>query len=765
MMLHGMYDFRLVGLSVVLAMLAAYTALDFSGKVSAAEGRAKWCWLAGGATALGLGIWSMHYIGMLAFALPVPVLYHYPTVIVSLIAAILASAVALFTASRSRMGSGSLIAGSLAMGAGIAAMHYIGMAAMRLPATTEYDLGRVALSVLLAVVISLVALSLAFRIREDRQPSLRKIGSAIVMGVAIALMHYSGMWAARFHASGEPVSTNATVYISSLGAVVIVGSSFLVMMLALAAAFVDRLLVMRLAVVAAARDGEARFRLLAEAIPEIVWTAVPAGDIDYCNQRWFEITGLSTEEALGWQWERVIHPDDLPILLRNWERSRNTGVQFATEYRIQTRAHGYRWFLVRATPLRDASGAIIHWFGSCTDVDDQMRNQQVLEEQIKQHTAALLEANARLETEMRERAMAQDELNRQNERMVLELTRRSQRATMLARMAELLQGCADLSDVFSVAAGMAPKLFPALRGTVLLLNSSRDALETAATWNNCSPPAEVFGPQDCWALRRGHMHVVVAGDPTAACRHAGTVSRSYVCLPLMSQGEAIGILHFQCGDVDEIPESELSLATTFADQIGLSVSNLRLREALRNQSIRDPLTGLFNRRYLDETLQRETRRAVRAEHSLGVLVLDLDHFKAFNDTYGHDAGDTVLRQTASFLTKSVRSEDIVCRYGGEEFVIILPMADAKTTVARAERIRSHLPELAFLHQGCSLGVVTVSIGVAVLPEHGTEPKALFEAADAALYCAKREGRDRVVLAGIARVKEPATENALGTSPG
>jgi len=188
------------------------------------------------------------------------------------------------------------------------------------------------------------------------------------------------------------------------------------------------------------------------------------------------------------------------------------------------------------------------------------------------------------------------------------------------------------------------------------------------------------------------------------------------------------------------------MANMFAEQLGLSVANLRLREALRDQSVRDALTGLFNRRYLEETLEREIRRAVRSEHVLGVLMLDLDRFKKFNDTFGHEAGDTVLRETAAFLRRSVRSEDIVCRFGGEEFVIILPLADLKATQARAERIRSKLRELTILHQGKAVGMVTVSVGVAELPQHGTTPKTLLEAADAALYRAKREGRDRVVVA-------------------
>ncbi len=144
-------------------------------------------------------------------------------------------------------------------------------------------------------------------------------------------------------------------------------------------------------------------------------------------------------------------------------------------------------------------------------------------------------------------------------------------------------------------------------------------------------------------------------------------------------------------------------------------------------------------------------------------MLDLDHFKKFNDTYGHEAGDTVLRETATFLTKSVRAEDVVCRFGGEEFVIILPVADLRATQMRGEKIRSKLRELMVLHQGQSLGMITVSVGVAALPEHGTSPSALLEAADTALYRAKREGRDRVVLAESILPQDPQCKEAVQRS--
>ena len=210
-------------------------------------------------------------------------------------------------------------------------------------------------------------------------------------------------------------------------------------------------------------------------------------------------------------------------------------------------------------------------------------------------------------------------------------------------------------------------------------------------------------------------------------------------------------------------EAELSFKTTFAAQVGLSVANIRLREALRAQSTKDPLTGLYNRRYLHEMLDREIRRAIRSEQHLGMLMLDLDHFKNFNDTYGHEAGDAVLRETALFLVRSIRVEDFVCRYGGEEFVVVLPTADLRAAEARAGRIRSKLRDLVVMHDGRSLGVITASVGVAALPDHGMSEKELLQAADAALYRAKREGRDRVVVADSTMTALQPTAAASNTS--
>src|SRR5437660_7962141 len=216
--MHGSYDYRLFMLSVLIAICAAYAALELAGRTTAAKGRMRIVWLAGGAIAMGLGIWSMHYIGMLAFALPIPVLYDWPTVLLSLLAAVFASAVALFVVSRKQMGWMRALAGAVIMGGGISAMHYIGMAAMRLPASCSYDPFLHTLSVVSAIAISLVAVCLAFHFREDVKTSpWLKAGSALVMGAAIPVMHYTGMAAARFTASTRVPESAHAVSTSTLG--------------------------------------------------------------------------------------------------------------------------------------------------------------------------------------------------------------------------------------------------------------------------------------------------------------------------------------------------------------------------------------------------------------------------------------------------------------------------------------------------------------------------------------------------------------------
>lgn len=598
------------------------------------------------------------------------------------------------------------------------------------------------LSIVLAMLAWYAALFLARRVTaaHGRERAIWLGAGTTAIGTGIWTIHYAG--------------------ISMIGVEAIGASSFLVLGVAIASSFFDRFVAEQKVDLGTARERELYFQTMAEAVPEIIWTADPDGMDDYFNRQSFDYTGLTLEQLRGSGWEMIIHPDDLDGCLSKWKNALRTGDPYDVEYRLRGKDGTFRWFLCRANPIRDPRGEIVKWFGTCTDIESQKQNQQILEEQILERTMQLADANSRLQEEMSEKDTARRELDQQNERMMKELERRSERATMLAKMGELLQSCISREEVIAAALGFAPRIFPAARGAVALLNTSRNLAEVIGSWTACQLPTMEFEPTACWALRTGHPHLVVAGDLTAPCTHAAGVQSEYLCIPILAQGETLGILHLQATEQGpHLETSDLTFKTTFAGQVGLSIANIRLREALRTQSVRDALTGLYNRRYLEEVLDREVRRASRAAQSLGVLMIDLDHFKNFNDTYGHEAGDAVLREIGASLTKGIRAEDFVCRFGGEEFVVILPTADLSASRARAERLRTRTKELIILHHGKSMGMLTISVGVATFPEHGTSPKELMAAADAALYEAKRGGRDQVVVAALKTVEEAAISGA------
>jgi diguanylate cyclase (GGDEF)-like protein len=214
---------------------------------------------------------------------------------------------------------------------------------------------------------------------------------------------------------------------------------------------------------------------------------------------------------------------------------------------------------------------------------------------------------------------------------------------------------------------------------------------------------------------------------------------------MTAQGETLGLLYIESRDAKLI-EYRSSLAANFAERIALALANLRLRESLRTQASRDPLTSLFNRRYMEETLERELRRAIRHRHSVGVIMIDADHFRTINNTVGHAAGDAMLQAMARFLQCQIRLEDTPCRYGGDEFVLILPDSTLEDTYKRAEQLRQGIKQITVQYGGRMLDTVTISLGVAGCPEHGTTVEEVLLAADKALFCAKEEGRDRTLVA-------------------
>jgi len=355
----------------------------------------------------------------------------------------------------------------------------------------------------------------------------------------------------------------------------------------------------------------------------------------------------------------------------------------------------------------------------------------------------------------RERQHAQSALKQTNEMLtdwVRELEARNKETLLLNEMGDRLQTCLTTEEACGVITKSALSLFPNDSGGLFVTNPSKNLVEVMAVWGGFAPSEPVFAPEDCWALRSGRLYRVDDSSKTPVCAHVRSkVENGYLCVPMVAQGEAVGILHLEMGAVTPggrpaMTEAKNRLATSVADHLALALSSLRLRETLHIQSIRDPLTGLFNRRYMEESLEREIRRADRKQRPLAALMLDLDHFKRYNDTLGHAAGDAMLRAIGSFLQSRMRKDDIVCRYGGEEFTIIMPESSLEIAKQRAEKLRQQGKELEISLNGQFLGSVTFSVGIACFPEHGTTSEQLLRAADLALYRAKAAGRD-CVMAG------------------
>ena len=374
--LIGSYNYSLVALSVFIAVFASYAALDLASRVTAAGGWTRALWLLGGACAMGTGIWSMHYIGMLAFILPIPVAYHWPTVLLSLFAAILASAIALYVVSRQKMGASQAVAGSVLMGAGIAGMHYIGMAAMRLPAVCQFNSSLAVLSVAFAVLISLAALWITFHFRDEKTGiGRKKLAGAVVMGAAIPVMHYTGMAAASFTSSGMPADLSHAVSISALGIAGIVAVTFIVLGLALLTSWVDR----RFAAQIFELQQQRSEAYLAEAqrlshtgsfgwkpsTGEIIWSEETFRVFQY------DRTTTPTVELIL----QRVHPEDVALVKQTIERATQDGKNFEHEYRLLMPDGSLKHVHVVAHAVGDESGTL-EFVGAVMDVTERKQAEQ-----------------------------------------------------------------------------------------------------------------------------------------------------------------------------------------------------------------------------------------------------------------------------------------------------------------------------------------------------------------------------------------------------
>jgi diguanylate cyclase (GGDEF)-like protein/PAS domain S-box-containing protein len=343
------------------------------------------------------------------------------------------------------------------------------------------------------------------------------------------------------------------------------------------------------------------------------------------------------------------------------------------------------------------------------------------------------------------------ELNEQLSKGLTELSLRNAEISQLGELTSILQSCRTEEEACDALMRYANGLFNGTPGALYLMVPSKNYLELTVSWRSAGELPDVMAPDECWALRRGKTHKVLSAGADICCGH---ISRhvirpdAYLCIPMSAQGEAIGVLFLQLTPAQlEYGVGGLeSFAAMVAEQCGLALSNLRLREQLRFQSMHDPLTGLFNRRFLEASLELELNKTIRKQEPLTVAMMDLDHFKRFNDTFGHDAGDALLRAFGGVLRAESRASDIICRYGGEEFLLILPETTIEYARQCIERLLLAVRRMEVHHGGKLLGSVTISVGLASYPPDGDTATALVQRADAALYQAKSRGRDQIAVA-------------------
>ncbi len=474
----------------------------------------------------------------------------------------------------------------------------------------------------------------------------------------------------------------------------------------------------------ALRDSEELFRSMVESLGEGVGIVGPDEKFVFANAAAHEIFGLSEGRLAGRGLEEFTTADQF-ALMREQTKARQQGQKTNYELDITSADGKRRTLLLSAIPRFNRAGAFAGSLGVFTDISERKRME-----------ASTREANERLKLSVKE------------------LEARTTEMTLLSELYDAFQSCKQEDEIYKYTVQFAQKLFPKTSGALYIFKASRNMLETVARWGEAAPAQDFIVEDDCWGLRRGKAYVMDDPSSQLPCRHveqAGRTPSGYICEPLISGGQMMGLLYMEDMTAAPVSKADLArrlkvqLAANFRERILLGLSNLRLSEKLVQQSIRDPLTDLFNRRYMEETLEREMFRATRAQLPLGVIMIDIDHFKSFNDNYGHEAGDVMLKAIAKFLQDQVRREDIACRYGGEEFTLIMPGAALSIVVSRAELLVKQAELLQVPFSAQTLGPVTLSLGVAMFPEHGRTGGLVLQAADEALLTAKRAGRNRVVV--------------------
>ena len=435
-----------------------------------------------------------------------------------------------------------------------------------------------------------------------------------------------------------------------------------------------------------AQDLEQYNRSLIEACPDPLIAVAIDGRITDVNLAFLSVTGFSLEKIIGSEFASHFTDPELARAGQSEAFSRGliTGYPLAIRHASGQLTH----LLCNAAPYRnrqnEAAGVVV----IARDVTQQ---------KLREDELARLHADTKIHAE--------------------ELKQREAEIQQINDLYEVLQACNSQQEAYPIIGSVAAQLLPRASGALAVSVSRAHQMEAAVEWGTEPRMAASFLLDDCWALRRGQMQEVAEPGALQSCRHFESAPPGpYICLPLSVRGDLLGLLNLRSAPGESLEPQQRQLLTMFGEVIKLSLSSLKLRDALRAQAIRDPLTGLFNRNYLDETLRRELSRSARHQTPLCVAMLDIDGFKAFNDTYSHHAGDVLLKALAEFFMKKLRASDIVCRYGGDEFVLVLPDTGLRQVSERLDRMRAEVKTMECRFEGRILPAASVSIGVAQWPD-------------------------------------------------
>jgi diguanylate cyclase (GGDEF)-like protein/PAS domain S-box-containing protein len=465
----------------------------------------------------------------------------------------------------------------------------------------------------------------------------------------------------------------------------------------------------------ALRQSEEGFRRIVETANEGIWMIDGNNLTTFVNPRMAEMLGYTVEEMMGRSLLEFMDTEGQKLALEKLEHRRQ-GRREQHDFCFTRQDGSFIWVMISTNPILDDHGNYIGALGMITDISERRSAEQNLQN-----------INTELTT------------------WVKELEQRNQDSSILDNINDFLQLCQTSDEAYHLLGELLEPLFPDCNGAIFMFDSDTNLLEIVSNWGDSSYSKSLFAVDECWSIRRGEMHFVEHKNSRLFCshvQHSEDLAQS-LCLPMVAQGKAIGLLYINTKKLESLSEVKKQLAATVSKNLSLGLANIKLRENLKTQSIRDPLTNLYNRRYMEESLSREISLAQRRIHTVGIIMLDVDNFRNFNNRYGHNVGDIALKIVGQFLSAHTRAGDIACRYGGEEFILILPEASLENAVRRAEEVREGVRLMGLNHGHSALSTLTISLGVSCFPDHGITPEILLGAADQALRQAKAEGKNCV----------------------